>query len=115
MENKRQKRYKRHKRVRSKVVGVKDRPRLSIFRSNQHIYLQLVDDGQGRTLASASDLSVKKKGLTKVQIAKEVGTTLAKKILSQKIEKIVFDRSGYKYHGRVKAVAEALREQGVKF
>jgi len=115
MENKRQKRYKRHKRVRSKVVGAKDRPRLSIFRSNQHIYLQLVDDGQGRTLASASDLSVKKKGLTKVQIAKEVGTILAKKILSQKIKKIVFDRSGYKYHGRVKAVAEALRKQGVKF
>lgn len=115
MENKRQKRYRRHKRIRSKIAGVKDRPRLSIFRSNQHIYLQLIDDEKGRTLASASDLSVKKKGLTKVQMAREVGIVLAKDILSQGIKKIIFDRSGYKYHGRVKSVAEALREQGVKF
>jgi len=115
MEDKRQKRYKRHRRIRSKLVGNKDQPRLSVFRSNQHIYLQLIDDGQGKTLASASDLSVKKKGLTKVQIAKEVGSILAKDILSQGVKKIVFDRSGYKYHGRVKAVAEVLREQGVKF
>jgi len=115
MEDKRQKRYKRHKRIRSKLAGSKDQPRLSIFRSNQHIYLQLIDDQQGKTLASASDLSVKKKGLTKIQIAKEVGNILAKGISSQGIKKIVFDRSGYKYHGRVKAVAETLREKGLKF
>jgi large subunit ribosomal protein L18 len=116
MRNKQEQCYRRHRRIRAKVIGTKERPRLSVFRSNQHICVQLIDDEKGKTLVSVSDLKVKKKkGLTKTEIAKEVGKSIAKKALEKRIEKIVFDRGGYKYHGRVKAVAEGAREGGLEF
>ena len=110
-------RKKRHARVRGKVSGTKNRPRLSIFRSNTYIYAQLVDDSAGKTLVAASDLSLdkKRKDLSKVDIAKEVGKLLGEKALKNKIKKIVFDRGGYKYHGRVKALADGAREAGLVF
>jgi len=111
---KQQKRQKRHKRIRAKIKGTKDCPRLCVFRSNQYIYAQLIDDQQGKTLISVSNLKMKSKG-NKMEIAKEIGKNIAEKALAQKIKKVVFDRAGYKYHGRVKALAEAAREQGLKF
>ncbi len=113
---KRYKRERRHRRVRAKVIGTKDCPRLSVFRSNQHIYAQLIDDSKGKTLISINDWKIKKKkGLTKTQLAQEVGRTIAKKALAQKVKKVIFDRGGYKYHGRIKAVAEGARQGGLKF
>lgn len=116
MQTKQEKRYQRHKRLRAKIKGTKTCPRLSVFRSNQHIYIQLIDDNQGKTLASLNDLKIKKdKGSTRVQIAKEMGLSIAKKALEQKVKKVVFDRGGYKYHGQIKAVAEGARQGGLKF
>jgi len=116
MQTKQEKRYRRHRRVRAKVKGTKDCPRLSVFRSSQHIYVQLIDDNKGKTLLSFSDSEIKKnKGLTKIQLAKQVGSSIAKKALEKKIKKVVFDRAGYKYHGRVKAVAEGARKEGLSF
>ncbi|MFN3301535.1 MAG: 50S ribosomal protein L18 [Patescibacteria group bacterium] len=115
------KRYRRHKRVRAKVFGTKDRPRLSVFRSLKHIYAQIIDDEKGHTLVSASDFDLKskikkeKKKPTKVEIAYQVGELIAKKALEKKIKKVVFDRGGYKYHGRVKALAEGARKKGLIF
>ena len=110
------------KRVRTKnSLGVLGRyPRLVIFRSNKHIYGQLIDDNKGHTLLSCStmdkdlskDLKIAK---SKIEQSKVVGSTLAKKIKTNKIKKIVYDRNGYKYHGRIKAVADAIREEGVNF
>lgn len=111
---KRTKRQIRHQRVRSKVVGTNDRPRLSVFRANQHIYGQLIDDLQGKTLLSGSSLEIKVKG-NKSEIAKEVGKLLAKKALEKGIKAVVFDRGGFAYHGRVKALAEGAREAGLVF
>jgi len=109
-------RQRRHRRVRAKVAGTKDCPRLSVFRSNQHIYAQLIDDVNAVTLLSASDLKIKKiSKMTKSDIAKEVGKLLAAKAEEHKIERVVFDRGGYKYHGRIKAVADGAREGGLKF
>lgn len=113
MQTKQEKLHKRHKRVRAKVIGTKERPRLSVFRSNQHIYVQLIDDNKGQTLASFDDHKIKKG--KRVEKAKEVGRTIAKKALEKKIKKVIFDRGGYKYHGQVKAVAEGAREGGLKF
>jgi large subunit ribosomal protein L18 len=111
-----QKRYRRHKRVRAKISGNTKIPRLCVFRSPQHIYAQLVDDQEGKTLSSASSKELrKKKGQKKIDRAKEVGRLIAKKAKDAKIEKVVFDRGGYKYHGRVKALAEGAREAGLKF
>ena len=109
-------RERRHKRVRGKVSGTAERPRLVVTRSNRGIVAQLVDDLQGRTLASASWLQVKKsfKGDKKSQAA-EVGKLLAESAKQAKIESAVFDRGGYLYHGRVKALADAAREGGLKF
>lgn len=115
MQLKQAKLYRRHRRVRAKVRGTRERPRLSVFRSNQHIYLQLVDDEQGKTLISSSDLEVKNKRLSKLAKAEEAGKIIAEKALKKKIKKIVFDRGGYKYHGRVKAVAEGARKGGLVF
>lgn len=117
---KQEKRYRRHKRVRAKIKGTSKTPRLCVFRSNKHIYTQLVDDEKGRTLVSASDLDIKKvkskKDLTgKALIAYYVGGILAQKALEKKFEKVVFDRGGYKYHGRIKALADGAREGGLKF
>jgi large subunit ribosomal protein L18 len=114
---KKEKRYRRHRRVRAKIYGTASRPRLCVFRSAKHIYCQLIDDEKGKTLASASDLELKRlrKKLTKKEKAFEVGKLIAKKAKNLKIEKVVFDRGGYQYHGRVKALAEGAREGGLKF
>jgi large subunit ribosomal protein L18 len=112
----RQARVRRHKRVRGKVFGTAERPRLVVFRSNRGISAQLVDDAQARTLASADWLHLKKsfKGNKTVQAA-EVGKLLAAAAKEAGIEEVVFDRAGYLYHGRVKALAEAAREGGLRF
>ncbi|MBA3736078.1 MAG: 50S ribosomal protein L18 [Actinobacteria bacterium] len=112
----RQARIRRHKRVRGKVSGTSERPRLVVTRSNRGIVAQLVDDADGKTLASASWLQVKKtfKGDKKAQAA-EVGKLLADNAKQAKIESAVFDRGGYLYHGRVKALADAAREGGLEF
>ena len=115
MLNKQVKRNRRHSRVRSKVSGTASVPRLCVFRSNQHIYAQLIDDQKGKTIIEAKDAQVKKKVKGKVGLSTEVGKLIAKKAKDQKIEQVVFDRGGYKYHGRVKALAEGAREAGLKF
>lgn len=137
MLEKKQKRYRRHKRIRVKVFGTKQKPRFCVFRSAKHTYAQLIDDEKGKTILNSSDFELKApktKSLShtkssvgrqkakeektrsgKVALAHEVGKLIAKKALDKKIEKVVFDRGGYKYHGRVKAVAEGAREGGLKF
>lgn len=107
----------KHRRLRAKIKGTAVRPRLSVFKSNQHIYAQLIEDEKGKTLAWANDLEIKdsKKKIKKTELAKKVGLMIAKKGLDKKIKKVVFDRSGYKYHGRIKAVAEGAREGGLEF
>ena len=109
-------RERRHKRVRGKIVGSAERPRLVVFRSNRGIEAQLVDDLEGKTLAAASWLHLKKsfKG-SKSEQAAEVGKLLAANAKKANVETVVFDRGGYLYHGRVKALADAAREGGLKF
>jgi large subunit ribosomal protein L18 len=111
-------RLKRKQRIKKKIGGG-ERFRLSVFRSCKHIYAQIVDDGQGRTLAAASTLSGELKdqlsGLKKTDAAKAVGKLLAAKAKAQGIDKVVFDRNGFLYHGRVKAVADSCRENGLEF
>ena len=109
-------RVRRHKRVRNKIAGTPERPRLSVFRSNSNIYVQLIDDVAGNTLVSAStlDKEVKTKN-SNVEAAKEVGALIAKRASAKKIKTVVYDRSGYIYHGVVKALAEAAREGGLEF
>jgi large subunit ribosomal protein L18 len=108
------KRWIRHRRVRKNVRGVADRPRLAVFRSSNHIYAQVIDDDRGHTLASATSLELKS-GDTKTVTAKAVGEAIAKQALAAGVTKVVFDRGGYKYHGRVKALAEAARSGGLSF
>ena len=104
MLDKKVKKLRRHRRVRAKIHGTAEVPRLCVFRSNKHIYAQVIDDDKGKTIVSA-----------KGEKASEIGTEIAKKAVEQKISKIVFDRSGYKYHGKVKALADAARAGGLKF
>jgi large subunit ribosomal protein L18 len=111
----RQRREKRHKRVRKDVYGTAERPRLAVFRSNRGIAAQLVDDTSGRTVAAASWLDVRKAKGAKAEQAAAVGKLLAENAKKAGIEGVVFDRAGYLYHGRVKALAEAAREGGLKF
>ncbi len=108
MLKKQEKRHRRHKRVRAKVFGTAKVPRLFVFKSNQYIYAQLIDDDKSKTIASA------KSGLN-IKEAKKIGELIAQKAKEKKIEKAVFDRGGHKYHGRVKALAEGAREGGLKF
>ena len=112
-------REKRHARVRARLSGSKERPRLCIFRSLGHIYVQAVDDGAGTTLAHASSLELRQgkssKGTGNVAAAKKVGTLIAERLKELGCETAVFDRGGYLYHGRVKAVADAARAAGLKF
>ena len=108
-------RIKRHKKIRSKLSGSKDRPRLAVFRSSEHIYAQIIDDENGQTVVTVSDLSMKKGKSTKSDLAKKVGIEIAKKAKEAKIESVVFDRGGHKFHGRVKILAEGAREGGLKF
>ncbi|MCK4781972.1 50S ribosomal protein L18 [Candidatus Parcubacteria bacterium] len=114
MLEKQQKRVKRHKKIRARIKGTKTVPRLSVFRSNKHIYAQLIDDEKGKILITAKDNDVKKKA-EKTVIAREIGKLIAEKALEKKIKKIIFDRGGFKYHGRVKALAEGAREGGLQF
>jgi large subunit ribosomal protein L18 len=112
-------RQRRKFRIRSKISGKPERPRLSVFRSGRHVYAQVVDDADGKTLAAASTLSRDLTGTLgadrKIDAATTVGAVIAKICLEKKIAKVVFDRNGYLYHGRVKALAEAAREAGLKF
>lgn len=112
-------RQRRHARVRAKVKGTPSVPRLCVFRSLNHIYAQVIDDWQGNTLASASTLDPEIKsmvdGKKKATRSELVGSLVAKRALSKGINKVAFDRGGYKYHGRVKALAEAARQGGLKF
>ena len=109
-------RTRRHKRVRRKISGTAERPRLCVYRSNSNLYVQIIDDVAGNTLVSAStlDKQVKNKHANK-EAAKEVGTLIAKKATEKKISEVVFDRGGYIYHGVIKELAEAAREGGLKF
>jgi large subunit ribosomal protein L18 len=107
------KRVRRHDRVRSRVIGSENRPRLVVFRANQHIYAQLVDDASGKTLGAASDADIKTG--KKMEKAQQVGTMIGKIAQEKNISEVVFDRGGFKYHGRVKALADAAREAGLKF
>lgn len=100
-------------RTRGKILAASDRPRLSVYRSSKHIYAQVVDDAQGRTLAAASTVEMDKTG--KVETAREVGRKIAEKAKAAKVETVVFDRGPLPYHGQVKALAEGAREGGLKF
>ncbi len=110
------KRTTRHKRVRAKIFGARIRPRLSVFRSNKHIFMQLIDDAKGITIVSASDSEIKLEDDSKKTIlAQKTGELLAKKAQEKKIKRAVFDRGGYKYQGRIKAAAEGARKGGLEF
>ncbi|MBE9389044.1 50S ribosomal protein L18 [Vagococcus salmoninarum] len=108
-------RQKRHGRVRAKISGTAECPRLNVFRSNKNIYAQLIDDVAGVTLASASTLDKEISGGTKTETASAVGALVAKKATEKGIKEVVFDRGGYLYHGRVAALATAARENGLEF
>ncbi len=119
-EKKKIRREKIRKRVRAKVLGTSERPRLSVYRSLKHIYAQIIDDTRSHTLVAMSSLSKEtrddvKNAKTKTEVSRIVGLALAKKALEKGITKVVFDRNGYKYQGRVKALAEAAREGGLIF
>ena len=108
-----ERRFKRHLRVRNKITGTPERPRLVVFRSLKHIYAQLVDDTKSRTIATVSDLGIEqgKKG----ERASEVGKLIADRAKQAGITRVVFDRAGYRYHGRIKAVADGARKGGLEF
>jgi large subunit ribosomal protein L18 len=115
----REARLRRHRRIRKRVVGSVDRPRLNVFRSLRHIYAQVIDDEAGNTLVSAStldaDLRDRIEGLSKGEQARLVGELVARRALEKGIREVVFDRGGYSYHGRVRSVAEAARSEGLIF
>jgi large subunit ribosomal protein L18 len=117
--SKREARIRRHRRVRKKIRGTPERPRLSVFRSSKHIYAQAIDDTTGRVIATASDAEKAVKpsteGKQKKGKAREVGKAIGAKLLALKVDKVVFDRNGYIYHGRVKEVADGAREAGLQF
>jgi large subunit ribosomal protein L18 len=111
-------RKRRHRRVRKKILGTAERPRLSVFRSNSHLYAQVINDLAGKTVASASTLEKelkKKLKATTIDAAKKVGELIAKRTIEIGVKTVVFDRSGYLYHGKVKSLAEAAREAGLIF
>ena len=108
-------RLARHARVRKTLTGTKEMPRLNVFRSNSQMYAQIIDDETGTTLVSSSSVALKIKNGGNIEGAKAVGADIAKKALDQNIKKVVFDRGGYQYHGRVQALADAARENGLEF
>lgn len=110
-------RKRRQARIREKIAGTPERPRLAVFRSGKHLYAQIIDDSKGVTIASASTLDKDLKGKVgdTVAGAKKIGSVIAEKAKSKKIENVVFDRGGFQYHGRIKALADAAREAGLKF
>lgn len=117
--NRNEMRLRRHRKVRKKVLGTPERPRLNVFRSLKHIYAQIIDDRRGHTLVAASTLDSeireKIKELKKTEQAKLVGELVARRALEHGLKQVVFDRGGYRYHGRVKALAEAARKEGLEF
>ncbi len=113
--NKEVQRAKRHRRIRFHLKGTPSRPRLNVFRSNKAIYCQIIDDLAGTTLVAASSLELKETSGGNIEGARKVGELIAKKALEKGIKQVVFDRGGYLYHGRVKALAEAAREAGLEF
>jgi len=118
LSSKNQTRRRVHERIRKKVLGTAERPRLNVYRSLNHIYVQVIDDLKGTTLVSASSAEGKKESRTSggnLAAAKSVGKSIAERAKSKGIDKVVFDRGGYIYHGRVKALADAAREAGLKF
>jgi len=108
-------RQKRHRRLRTRIAGTADRPRLAVYRSLTQIYAQVIDDRSGRTLAAASSLEAKDSKAKKAEAAKAVGAKIAEKAKAAGIEEVIFDRGGYRYHGRVKALADAARSNGLRF
>jgi len=112
--HKEQTRLRRHIKIRKRISGTAERPRLVVFRSLAHIYAQVINDDTKKVIASASDMKAKAKG-TKAEKAKQVGMEIAKLAQEKKVTKVVFDRNGYKYHGRVKALADGAREGGLQF
>ena len=114
MSHKETKRIKNKARIRKKVDGDTERPRLAVFRSGRHVYAQIIDDSNGKTLAAYSTLEGNLKSKNK-DMAKQVGAELAKRALAKNIKSVVFDRSGYVFHGRIKAVADGAREAGLSF
>ena len=108
-------RQRRHARVRTKVSGTADRPRLNVFRSNAHIHAQIIDDVNGVTLVSASSVEMKLENGGNIAAATAVGKEIAERAIAKEIKNVVFDRGGYIYHGRVKALADAARENGLEF
>ena len=117
--SKQESRARRHKRIRKKVFGLPGRLRLSVYRSLNHIYAQIIDDFKGHTVVSASsldkELKDKKSHTGNIETAKRIGDLIAKRALGKGIKKVVFDRGGYLYHGRIKALADAAREAGLEF
>ncbi len=114
-ESKNVSRVRRHARVRAKISGTTETPRLCVYRSNKNIEAQIIDDVKGVTLVASSSMSLKLENGSNVDAAKAVGSDIAKKAVAANIKHVVFDRSGYVYHGRVKALAEAAREAGLEF
>ena len=114
-ESKNVSRVRRHARVRAKISGTAETPRLCVYRSNKNIEAQLIDDVKGVTLVSSSSMSLKLENGSNIEAAKLVGKDIAEKAVAKGLKKVVFDRSGYIYHGRVKALAEAAREAGLEF
>ncbi len=113
MNKKLEKRIRLKKKIRTKIRGTKEQPRLSVFRSNQFIYAQVIDDTTGKTIVSTSDMAVKKG--TKTERAQAIGAEIAKSANAKGIKAVVFDRNGFKYTGRVKALADSARQAGLKF
>lgn len=113
------KRVERHNKIRNKIVGTPERPRLNVYRSSTNIYAQIIDDAAGKTLVQAStidkEIAAKVAEMTKVEAAKVVGAEVAKRAVEKGIKSVVFDRGGYLYHGRVKSLAEGARENGLDF
>jgi large subunit ribosomal protein L18 len=114
-DSKNQARLRVHERIRKTLRGSSERPRLNVFRSLKHIYAQVIDDGQGRTLVAASSAEKGRSGGGNIAGARQVGKLVAERALAKGLTQVVFDRGGYKYHGRVKALADAAREAGLKF
>ena len=113
--SKNESRKKRHRSIRKRIEGNTERPRLAVFRSTRHIYAQVIDDLAQKTLVSTSDVEAEKGAGKKKDRAKQVGAAIAKLCIEKGIDKVVFDRAGYKYHGRVSALADGAREAGLKF
>jgi len=115
VETRRESRTRRHERVREKIRGSGERPRLAVFRSNSHIYAQLIDDDAGKTLVAASSVDAKDAKGSKSERAKAVGSILGERAKQKGIDTVVFDRGGYRYHGRIKALGDAARSAGLRF